>query len=53
MGSKTSAPRWIEDDDINGYLSFRNIKKVRVLQASESNTYELIDNKKLISPSRL
>ena len=38
----------IADDDINGFLSFRNIKKVNVLPASESNTYELIDNKKLI-----
>ena len=38
----------IADDDVNGFLSFRNIKKVNVLPASESNTYELIDNKKLI-----
>ena len=38
----------IADDDINGFLSFRNIQKVNVLPASESNTYELIDNKKLI-----
>ena len=38
----------IADDDINGFLSFRNIQKVNVLPASESNTYELIDNKKMI-----
>ncbi len=38
----------IADDDVNAYLSFRNIQKVNVLPASESNTYELIDNKKLV-----
>lgn len=38
----------IPDDDVNAFLSFRNIEKVNVLPVSESNTYELIDNKKLI-----
>lgn len=31
------------DDDI-AYLSFRNIDRVRVIGASEANTYDLIDN---------
>lgn len=31
------------DDDI-AYLSFRNIERVRIISASEANTYDLIDN---------
>lgn len=38
----------LEDDNINGYLSFRNIPQVRVLAASEVNTYDFIDNKALV-----
>ena len=41
----------LEDDNINGYLSFRNIPGVRVLAASELNTYDFIDNKAL-GPTR-
>lgn len=41
----------IADDDINTYLSFRNIPAVRVLAASEANTYDFIDNKALIFTS--
>lgn len=36
------------DDDINTYLSFRNIPKMNIIPVSEANTYELIDNKKLV-----
>ena len=35
-------------DDVNAYLSFRNIPKVNVIPVSESNTYEFIDNKALV-----
>lgn len=41
----------IADDDINTYLSFRNIPAVRVLAASETNTYDFIDNKALVFTS--
>ena len=34
----------LENDDINSYLSFRNLPKVRVIFASEANTYDLVDN---------
>ena len=37
----------IADDDINTYLSFRNIPAVRVLAASEANTYDFISTTKL------
>jgi large subunit ribosomal protein L4 len=33
-----------ENDDINTYLSFRNLPKARVIFASEANTYDLVDN---------
>ncbi len=38
----------IADDDVNAFLSFRNIPTVRVLGASEINTYDFIDNKALV-----
>lgn len=41
----------IADDDINTYLSFRNIPAVRVLPVSEANTYDFIDNKALVFTS--
>lgn len=41
----------IADDDINTYLSFRNIPTVRVLPVSEANTYDFIDNKALVFTS--
>ena len=31
----------VADDDVNAYLSFRNIPKVNVIPATEINTYEL------------
>ncbi|TLM98499.1 MAG: 50S ribosomal protein L4, partial [Actinobacteria bacterium] len=34
----------VENDDINSLLSFRNLPKVRVITASEANTYDLVDN---------
>ncbi len=34
----------IDNDDMNAYLSLRNIERVRVITASEANTYDLVDN---------
>ena len=38
-------------DDINAYLSFRNIKKVTVIPVAFMNTYDFLDNNKLIVTS--
>ena len=37
----------IGDDDINAFLSFRNIKSVTVIPVAFMNTYDFLDNKKL------
>lgn len=34
----------VGNDDINTILSFRNLPRVRVITASEANTYDLVDN---------
>lgn len=34
----------VSNDDVNSLLSFRNLPKVRVITASEANTYDLVDN---------
>ena len=34
----------VPDEDVNAILSFRNLAKVRVIAASEANTYDLVDN---------
>lgn len=38
----------VNDEDINSYLSFRNIQKVTVIGESEANTRYLIDNAALV-----
>ena len=38
----------LSGNDINSYLSFRNIPTVNILPVSAANTYELIDNKALV-----
>ena len=38
----------IPDDDVNSYLSFRNLEKVNCIAASEANTRNLIDNGALV-----
>lgn len=38
----------IGDEDVNTFLSFRNIEGVRIITAQESNTYDFIDNKALV-----
>jgi large subunit ribosomal protein L4 len=34
----------VENDDVVTMLSFRNLPRVRVITASEANTYDLVDN---------
>ncbi len=34
----------VGNEDMNALLSFRNLPKTRVITASESNTYDLVDN---------
>jgi len=34
----------VANDDVNALLSLRNLPKVRVITASEANTYDLVDN---------
>lgn len=41
----------VADDDVNTYLSMRNLAKVNVIPVTEANTYELIDNKTLVFTS--
>ncbi len=38
----------IGNEDIEAYLSFRNIPEVNILPVGDINTYELIDNKVLV-----
>lgn len=38
----------IAEDDLNTYLSFRNIPGVVVMNAQEANTYDLLDNTSLV-----
>lgn len=38
----------VNDEDVNSFLSFRNLEKVRIIGASESNTYDLLDNTALV-----
>ena len=38
----------IDTTDVNSILSFRNIPGMRIISVGEANTYDLIDNKKLV-----
>ncbi|MHB1341175.1 MAG: 50S ribosomal protein L4 [Coriobacteriia bacterium] len=38
----------VADDDVSAILSLRNLPKVRVITAPESNTYDLVDNASLL-----
>ena len=38
----------LPDNDVNTFLSFRNIPSVRVIAVSESNTHDFIDNSSLV-----
>ena len=51
LGIKGRVTVVISDNDVNTYLSFRNIPKVRIIGASETNAYDLIDNSALLMTS--
>jgi large subunit ribosomal protein L4 len=38
----------VANDDVNAYLSFRNIPGVEIIPVAESNAYDLINNKALV-----
>ena len=38
----------MREDDINAYLSFRNIPKTFIITPSEANTYDLVNNGALL-----
>lgn len=38
----------VDNDDVNAILSLRNLPRVRVITAAESNTYDLVDNQSLL-----
>ena len=44
----TGGSIFIGDEDVNTFLSFRNIPEVNILPVGDINTYELIDNKVLV-----
>lgn len=48
LGAKGRVTVVVNDDDVNSFLSFRNLDKVRVIGATESNTYDLLDNATLV-----
>ena len=41
----------VHDDDVNAYLSFRNIPKTFIITPDEANTYDLVNNPALIMPA--
>ena len=48
LGVEGRATVIIGDDDINAFLSFRNIKAVTVMPVAFINTYDFLDNKNLV-----
>ena len=38
----------IENEDVETFLSFRNIPSVDILPVNDINTYEILDNKKIV-----
>lgn len=48
LGVEGRATVVIGNEDMNAFLSFRNVPKVNILPVAEANTYELLDNKALI-----
>lgn len=48
LGVEGRATVVIGNEDVNAFLSFRNVPKVNILPVAEANTYELLDNKALI-----
>ena len=41
----------VSEDDINAYLSFRNIPKTFIITPNEANTYDLVNNGALLMPA--
>ena len=41
----------VREDDINAFLSFRNIPKTFIITPDEANTYDLINNGALLMPA--
>ena len=41
----------VRDDDVNAYLSFRNIPKTFIITPNEANTYDLLNNTALLMPA--
>ena len=41
----------VREDDVNAYLSFRNIPKTFIITPNEVNTYDLINNGALVMPA--
>ena len=48
LGVEGRATIVIADDDVNSYLSFRNLQKVTCIPVAESNTYDFVNNKALV-----
>ena len=48
LGLKGRVTIIVPDDEVNTFLSFRNLSKVRVIGVSELNTLDFIDNKALV-----
>jgi large subunit ribosomal protein L4 len=48
LGFKGRVTVVVANDDTNALKSLRNLEKVRVITASESNTYDLVDNAALV-----
>ena len=51
LGCERRTTLVIADDDVNTFLSFRNIPTVYIVPATEATTLDLIDNKKLVLTS--
>ncbi len=48
LGLEGRATIIVPDEDVNTFLSFRNLAKVRTIGVSELNTLDFIDNKALV-----
>ncbi len=48
LGVEGRATIIVSDENVNAFLSFRNIPTVRIIGASELNTLDFIDNKVLV-----
>ena len=51
LGIKGRTTIVVADDDVNAYLSFRNIPQVECIPVAESNTYDFVNNKALVFTS--